>query len=83
MHVLPVSKKRPANPEDLTLSPAPEYIQTEIVMDGWALDENLKRMGLDVKWLQKQLQAQGYAKAEEEFLALCDENNQLTIFPME
>ena len=83
LSILPVSKKRPANPEDLNLSPVPEYIQTEVIMDGRILDENLKRMGLDDKWLQKQLNAQGYKKAEEVFLALCDENNQLTVFAME
>lgn len=83
LSILPVSKKRPANPEDLNLSPAPEFIHTEVIMDGRILNENLKRMGLDDKWLQKQLNAQGYKKAEEVFLALCDENNQLTVFAME
>ena len=80
LSILPVSKKRPANPEDLNLSPAPEFIHTEVIMDGRILNENLKRMGLDDKWLQKQLNAQGYKKAEEVFLVLCDENNQLTVF---
>ena len=83
LSILPVSKKRPANPEDLNLSPAPEFIHTEVIMDGRILDENLKRMCLDDKWLQKQLNAQGYKKADEVFLALCDENNQLTVFAME
>ena len=83
LSILPVSKKRPANPEDLNLSPAPEYIQTEVIMDGRVLDENLKRMGLDDKWLHKQLTVQGYKKPQEVFLALCDENNQLTVFAME
>lgn len=83
LSILPVSKKRPANPEDLKLSPQPEYFQTEVIMDGRILDENLKRKGLDVKWLQKQLHAQGYKKEREVFLALCDENNQLTVFAME
>ena len=83
LSILPISKKRPANPEDLNLSPAPEYIQTEVVMDGRILDENLKRMGLDDKWLQKQLTAQGYRKPQEVFLALCDENKQLTVFALE
>lgn len=55
LSILPVSKKGPAHPEDLKLSPAPEYIQTEVIMDGRILDENLKRMGLDDKWLHKQL----------------------------
>ena len=81
MSILPVSRKRPANPEDLKLSPKAELIQTEVIMDGRILDENLKRMGLDKKWLQKQLDHQGH-KVSEVFLALCDENNQLTVFPM-
>ena len=83
LSILPVSNKRPANPEDLNLSPAPEYIQTEVIMDGRILGENLKRMGLDEKWLQKQLDAQGYKTSQEVFLALCDENNQLTVFAIE
>lgn len=83
LSILPVSKKRPANPEDLNLSPAAEYIQTEVIMDGRILNENLKRMGLDDKWLQKQLATQGYKKPQEVFLAVCDENNQLTVFAME
>ena len=83
LSILPVSTKRPVNPGDLTLSPAPEYIQTEIIMDGRVLEENLKRRGLDDKWLQKQLTAQGCKKPQEVFLAVCDENNQLTVFAME
>lgn len=82
LSILPISRKRPVNPEDLDLSPQPEYIQTELIMDGRILGENLKRMGLDEKWLQKQLAARGFKKAEEVFLALCDENNQLTVFAM-
>ena len=83
LSILPVSTKRPANPKDLNLSPAPEYIQTEVIMDGRVLDENLKRMGLDSKWLQKQLTAKGCKMPQEVFLALCDENNQLTVFAVE
>lgn len=82
LSILPISTKRPANPGDLNVSPPPESIQTEVIMDGRILDENLKRKGLDGKWLQKQLAAQGYRGPEEVFLALCDENNQLTAFPM-
>ncbi len=47
VRILSVIKRRPANPEDLNLSPAPAYIQTEVIMDGRILDENLKPMGLD------------------------------------
>lgn len=83
LSILPVSRKRPVIPEDLNLSPEPEHIQTEVIMDGCILDENLKRMGLDDKWLHKQLAVQGYKKPQEVFLALCDDKNQLTVFATE
>ena len=82
LSILPVSSKRPATPQDLLLSPQPEYIQTEVIMDGRILGENLKRMGLDEIWLKKQLHLQGYKLPGEIFLALCDQENQLTLFPM-
>ena len=78
--ILPVSSKRPANPEDFNLTPQKEVISTEVIMDGRVLGENLRRMGLDSKWLDKQLQAQGYRNAKEIFLGLCDENKQLSLF---
>lgn len=82
LSVLPVSTKRPVNPNDLDLAPSQDYFRTELIMDGCVMKENLYRMGLDEKWLQKQLVDKGYKKAEEVFLAVCDENNQLTLFPM-
>ena len=80
LSILPVSRKRPANPDDLNLSPEEEFIQTEVIMDGRILGDNLKRIGLDGKWLQKQLAAQGYSSSRDVFLALCDRNKQVTIF---
>lgn len=78
--ILPISTKRPVNPEDIKLSLQPEYINTEIIMDGRILDENLKRKGLDETWLQKQLDEKGYHNAKEVLLAVCDNNNKLSIF---
>lgn len=78
--VLPVSTKRPLNANDMSLSLQPEYISTEVIMDGRILEENLKRMGLDRKWLENQIKKQGYKNAKEIFLATCDENKTLTLF---
>ena len=78
--VLPTSTKRPVNPEDLNLTPQQASIQTEVIMDGRVLGENLKRLGLDEKWLQKQLSSKGFKSPREVFLGLCDESHQLTIF---
>lgn len=81
--ILPVSTKRPINPEDMKLSPQPEYISTEVIMDGRILDDNLKRMGLDTKWLQKQIKDQGFKSAKEVFLGICDQNKQLSLYKAE
>lgn len=78
--VLPKSAKRPMNPNDMDLVPQEDYIFTEVIMDGRILEENLKRMGLNKVWLEKQIKEQGYKKAKEIFLAVCDENNTLSIF---
>ena len=82
LSILPVSTKRPLNPEDMELSPKPEHIGTEIIMDGRVMDDNLKRKGLNDDWLQKELKKQGYRTAKEIFLGICYDENQLTLFPM-
>lgn len=83
LSILPVSARRPATPEDLSLSPEAEYISTELILDGRVLGENLHRMGLDHNWLDKQLKAQGYHSAREIFLAVCDREKNLTCYPVE
>ncbi len=81
LSILPVSTKRPVNPEDLKLSPKPEHIGTEIIMDGRVLDSNLKRKGLNYNWLQKELKKQGYRSTGDIFLGICYGDNQLTLYP--
>lgn len=81
--ILPVSNKRPLTPEDMQLAPPTEEICTELIMDGRVLGENLKRMGLDENWLNKQLKSQGYHNAKEIYFGVCDQNNQLSLFAMD
>lgn len=78
--VLPVSTKRPVVPADISISPPIAHISTEVIMDGRVMEENLRRMGLDIKWLQERLKAQGYQSAKEIFLGLCDANRILTLY---
>ncbi|MBQ9071389.1 MAG: DUF421 domain-containing protein [Clostridia bacterium] len=78
--VFPVSTSRPLTAYDINLKVKPEHISTELIMDGRIMGENLKRRGLDVSWLEKQIRALGYHGTKEVFLALCDESNKLTVF---
>ena len=79
--ILPKSEKRPLTPQDMNITPEKAEICTEIIMDGRILHENLKRLGLDLTWLDKQLKKQKYDNAKEIYLGICDKNNNLTLFP--
>ena len=81
--ILPKSEKRPLTPEDMNFTPEKAEICTEIIMDGRILHENLKRLGLDLTWLDKQLKKQKYENAKEIYLGICDKNNSLTLFPLD
>ena len=80
--ILPKSKKRPLTPEDMNITPEKAEICTEIIMDGRILHENLKRLGLDLTWLDKQLKFQKYNSAKEIYLGICDKDSTLTLFPV-
>ena len=82
MSFLPVSTARPATPADLNLTPEQETIPVEIIMDGRVLHENLKRMGRELKWLEKQLTAQGYHGPEEVLLGQVTAQGDVTFYGM-
>lgn len=79
---LPVSARRPATPEDMKLHPPQETIYAEVIMDGRILGENLRRMGVDEKWLTAQLHLHNIRDAREVFLGLCDPQKCLTLYTM-
>ena len=81
--ILPVSASRPATPKDMGLAPEQETLSVEVIMDGHVLGENLHRMGLNETWLGRQLKARGIRSAGDVFLAVCDDRNRLTCYPMD
>lgn len=80
LSILPKATKRPVNPTDMNIIPPNETINTEVIMDGRILEENLNRLGLDRNWLDKALKCQGHKSAKEVLLGICDDNNQLTLY---
>lgn len=78
--ILPVSSQRPATPNDMSLNPQQELLFTELIMDGRILEGNLKRMGLDLTWLNRQLSERNIHSPREVFLAVCDRNLKLVLF---
>ena len=53
---------------------------TELIMDGRIQEDDLKRMGLDLAWLEKQLKQRHICSPRDVFLALCDRNRKLVLY---
>lgn len=80
LSILPVSKQRPATPGDMSLAPQQEMLFTELIMDGRILENNLRRMGFDLNWLNDRLKEHQVNSARDVFLAVCDPNGKFVIF---
>lgn len=83
LSILPCSRARPLTPEDMALTPAPEGIGVELIMDGKLLAENLHRIGRDQIWLDRALHAQGYSDSKRILLGVYyDKDDRLVLFPL-
>ena len=78
--ILPVSSQRPATPKDMDLAPEQELFFTELIMDGRILEDNLKRMGQELTWLDKQLKQRHIRSPKDVVLAVCDPNLKFFLF---
>lgn len=78
--VLPMSSDRPVTPADLGIEIKKETAPIAVIIDGEIQQLNLKQAGKDVKWLEKQLRANGVKNASEVFLATAGDDNTLTAY---
>lgn len=77
---LPKSIKRPVTPEDLNIDPNQERTITNVILDGYILIDNLKAIGLEKNWLEKELKKQGIQSYKNVFLATCDQFKNLSVY---
>lgn len=80
MSFLPLSNKRPLTGKDLNLQPDQEQLVANVIIDGQVMPLNLKHLGLDEKWLSKQLHLHDIHAVSEVFLATCDSNHKLCVY---
>lgn len=78
--ILPVTRNRPAQPEDLAVSVTQEMICGNVIMDGKIMQKNLQNLGFNTEWLKKQLEKQRKTKLSDIFLAVCSSDGVLTVF---
>ena len=72
--VIPKPNKRPTTPEDFNIVPKYEGIPYDLVIDGKVEYENLKKIGKNYTWLQKQTEKFGI-KPEEALIVTIDGDN--------
>lgn len=78
--ILPKSDKRFIQPNDLNIEPTPATINANIILDGKIMEQNLKNIGRDRQWLDKQLKQNNIGSHKEVLLALCDEKGNFSYF---
>ncbi len=80
--ILPRAGSRPVTPEDLALQPPEESLAVPLVMDGEIQWDALTRMGVDEIWLRRALEETEEKDPKKIFLALCDGEKRLTVYPV-
>jgi len=79
LSVLPKSQKAPLTPSDLKISTSYTGLTKDLIIDGKVLEENLKSIKLDEKWLKTGLFNQGISDIKQVFYAGLDSGGNLYI----
>lgn len=79
---LPKSAMHPATPQDMGVTVPQAQPQINVILDGETLTDNLEYLGYNEDWLDHRLEEQNYTVGQI-FLATCDREGSLTLFPME
>lgn len=77
---LPKVEDRPLTPSDMQITPAQDYMVANVILDGKVMEENLRHMGKDEKWLHGQITALGAKQEEDVLLATCDRSDKVTVY---
>lgn len=79
---LPKSAMHPATPQDMGVTVPQAQPQINVIVDGETLMDNLEYLGFNEDWLDHRLEEHNYTVGQI-FLATCDRDGSLTLFPME
>lgn len=78
---LPKTEKIPPTKKELNISFNEESLVANIIIDGSIIENNLKNMNKDIKWLNQQLKIKGYKDYKKILLATLDNNEKIVIYP--
>lgn len=73
LSVLLYEEEKPVTPKQLSLACQTPSLPIIVINDGRILDHQLKWLGYDRKWLQKQLKSRNFSDSKQVFLLIADE----------
>lgn len=79
--VYPKSQYRPVIIDDLDILYKEEKPLIALMIDSQLLEKQLAKIHQDQKWLDSQLKTKGFSSYDNVLLVLCDNKNNLTIYP--
>jgi len=77
LSVMAKSSKRPVTPEDLHLTPKPQGLSHDLVLDGIIQKRTLAKLGLDENWLRQELSRFGISDLKQVLIATLDSQGRL------
>ena len=77
---LPKNKYHSVTPSDMNLKVGVDGITANLILDGTIMEENIKTIGHNKKWLLSKLAKEGYDDPSKLLLVICDNNENLTIY---
>lgn len=78
--ILPKTAARPVKTQDLNLTPKEDMVYTNVILDGKVLLGNLKNVGFNEDWLNKELKKQNISHIQDIFLAVCSKDGDFYIY---
>ena len=77
---LPKNKFHPITPNDMKIKIDKGGITANLILDGNIMEDNIKTIGHDKKWLIDRLKKEGYDNPEDLLLVVCDYKENLSIY---
>lgn len=77
---LPKSKYLPVTPGDMKLKTDYKGLCSNLVIDGNIMENNLKNINKDKRWLVTRLENEGYKNLDNILLVICDSKEKLTVY---
>jgi uncharacterized membrane protein YcaP (DUF421 family) len=79
LSIIPKSNKRPVTVEDVKANPPYEGLPVSLIIDGNINYDNLKKISLNISWLQEELKKQGINDPKEVLFSYIDETKNIFV----